>query len=184
MDCYCQRAGVGDVSYSDKQLPIGPEDHVCVIFGSRSYNTADGGIKEKANMVIDQFDQRDLEYPDVIVSGGAGGADAVAEAVALQLSVPMIVLAVNQPDDDTLFRRDLADAEWHVETVTTYQGDADDPRSGNGAYLTRNCVMAELVGRHDGSGFAIWDGESSGTAQMLDSCESHGVETAVWEFTA
>jgi hypothetical protein len=183
MVCYCERAGVSDVSYSDQQLPFGSEDDIWVIFGSRSFAATDGSTREQAERVLDEFDDRDLEYPDAIVSGGADGADAVAEAVALHLDVPMVVFTVNGPSDGTAFRRDLADAPWVVDTVTDYDGEQDDPTSGKGAYLTRNCMMAELVGQHGGYGFAIWDGDSNGTAHMIDSCHSHGVEPVIWEFS-
>jgi hypothetical protein len=184
MVCYCERAGVSDVSYSDQQLPFGSEDDIWVIFGSRSFAATGGSTREQAERVLDEFDARDLEHPDAIISGGADGADAVAEAVALHLDVPMIVFSVGEPSDGTAFRRDLADAPWVVDTVTSYDGEQTDPTSGKGAYLTRNCMMAELVGQHDGYGFAIWDGDSNGTAHMLDSCRSHGVETVTWEFSS
>lgn len=183
MSCYCERTEI-DASYTGTtDLPITPGDTVVVIFGSRAYDSVPGSLSDKADTVIDQFDERELPLPDVIVSGGAGGADAVAEAVAITLSVPMIVFAVNTPSANTDFRRtELASEPWAVETVATYDGDPDDPRSGRGAYLYRNCLMAELVGQHGGHGFAIYNGESSGTSRMLTSCDSHGVDTTVWRY--
>lgn len=183
MLCYCDRHEVSDLPTGPASLPINAEDDLWVIFGSRDFAAVDGSTSEKAERVLDQFDDRGLATPDAIISGGAGGADAVAEAVALELDVPMVVFAVGNVDENTSFRRSLADQPWVVEVVTEYEGESDDPTSGRGAYLTRNCAMAEVVAQHGGRGFAIWDGDSNGTAHMLDSCHSHGVETEVWEFS-
>lgn len=184
MSCYCERSGIRTLPSSDDSLPVAPEDDLWVIFGSRSFEAAEGSTSEQAQQVLAQFDERNLDTPDAIISGGAGGADAVAEAVALGLDIPMIVFAVGSVDQGTSFRRSLADQPWVVDVVASYDGDSDDPKSGKGAYLTRNCTMAEVVAQHGGRGFAIWDGSSNGTQHMLDSCESHGVETTVWRFTA
>jgi len=180
MSCYCHSHGV-DVSASSvsTELPIQSGDEVCVIFGSRAYASQPGSVKVRAGRVLDEFLQRGLPKPDVVVSGGADGADEVAEAVALKLGVPMVVFSVGTPSEATEFRRGMADEPWVVETVTTYGGPEDDPSSGRGAYLTRNCMMASLVGAHDGSAFAIHNGSSQGTQHMLDSCRSHGVEPTV-----
>jgi hypothetical protein len=180
MSCYCSREDV-DAS-TDYDLPIAPGDDVWAIVGSRSFDSVPGSIKEKAQRVVEQFDERSLSHPDVIISGGADGADAVAEAVAVQLGVPMIVFSVGEPSSNTQFRRQMADEAWVVETVTTYPGDDDDPRSGKGAYTLRNCMMAAVLGQHDGSAFAIWNGDSPGTRHMLDSCDSHGADTEIWRF--
>jgi hypothetical protein len=182
MSCYCERHGVNDLPTGPASLPIDPEDDLWVIFGSRDFEAVDGSTSEKAECVLEKFDDRGLATPDAIISGGAGGADAVAEAVALELGVPMVVFAVGYIDENTSFRRSLADQPWVVEVVTEYEGESDDPTSGKGAYLTRNCAMAEVVAQHDGRGFAIWDGDSSGTNAMLDSCYSHGVEADVWRY--
>lgn len=182
MSCYCHRSGISDLPGTNEIQLIDPEDDVWVIFGSRSFETVGSSLTDRAKMVIGKFNERELDTPDVIVSGGADGADAVAEAVALTLDVPMVVFAVGSVNENTSFRQSLADKPWVVEVVTSYDGESDDPVSGNGAYLTRNCAMAEVVGRHDGQGFAIWNGQSNGTQHMMDSCLSHGVETEVWKF--
>lgn len=184
MSCYCQRSGVTELPSSTATLPLSSEDDLWVIFGSRSFEAAEGSTSEKARQVLDQFDKRGLAAPDAIISGGADGADAVAEAVALELDVPMIVFAVGYVDENTSFRRSLADQPWVVEVVTSFEGESDDPMSGRGAYMTRNCAMAEVVAQHGGRGFAIWDGDSPGTRAMIDSCDSHGFESVVWEYTA
>jgi hypothetical protein len=184
MSCYCQRHGVSDLPSSTASLPIEPEDDLWVIFGSRNFESEEGSTSDKAEWVLEQFDERGLATPDAIISGGADGADAVAEAVALKLGVPMIVFAVGYVDDGTSFRRSLADQPWVVEVVTEYEGGSDDPTSGRGAYMTRNCAMAEVVAQHGGRGFAIWDGDSPGTQAMLDSCDSHGFDAVVWKYTA
>lgn len=184
MSCYCERHGVSELPTGPASLPIDPEDDLWVIFGSRNFEAVDGSTSEKAQRVLEEFDERGLATPDAIISGGAGGADAVAEAVALELDVPMIVFAVGYVDENTSFRRSLTDQPWVVEVVTEYEGESDDPMSGKGAYLTRNCAMADVVAQHDGRGFAIWDGSSSGTNAMLDSCYSHGVDPVVWRFSA
>lgn len=181
MPCYCSRVGI-DVSYEGPTLPIQQGDTLWVIFGSRAFADLGAPVDEQARWVLHEFSARELPFPDVILSGGAGGADAVAEEVALELDVPMIVFSVGAPSLETQQRELEADQPWVVETVTRYRGDSDNPRSGNGAYLTRNCMMAEVTAQHDGYGFAIYNGSSNGTEHMLDSCQSHGVDTTVWHY--
>ena len=173
MSCYCQSHDVV-VQPDDYCLPDGEP---LVIFGSRSYQHEPGTVSERGDRIVAELASRNLAEPGFIVSGGADGADAVAEAVAIKLGVPMVVFAVNSASDATCRRRDWATEPWTIVAPTSYSGPSHDPRSGRGAYLTRNCLMAAVVAQRDGAAFAIYDGESQGTAHMLDSCESHGVTT-------
>ena len=44
MTCYCERESI-DTSYGgNSELPIGPDDEVVVIFGSRAYDSVRGSI--------------------------------------------------------------------------------------------------------------------------------------------
>lgn len=180
MSCYCSSSGI-DVSF-DSQLPIESDDRLLVIFGSRSY-AQQGRAVDLADEVINEIDDRELSF-DAIISGGADGADDVAEAVGVKLGVPVIVFNVGQPATRHGLRSDLSEEPYTVETVAAFQGDSDDPRSGKGAYLYRNCLMAEVTAQHSGTGLAIWDGHSNGTRRMMDSCESHGVPFEVYRFNA
>lgn len=182
MSCYCSRQSV-DVQPANYELPVESGDSPLVIFGSRAYASQPGSVRDRAERVLGELSSRGLDEPDYIVSGGADGADAVAEAVSMLLGVPMILLSVGEPSESTIFRRETADNQWVVKTVTTYGGPDKDPRSGGGAYLTRNCLMAELVANCGGAAFAIYNGESAGTDHMLDSCRDHGVDTIeVWRY--
>jgi len=172
MSCYCQTHDVV-VQPDDYCLPGGDP---LVIFGFRAYQHEPGSVSERGDRIVAELASRGLDDPGFIVSGGAEGADAVAEAVAIKLGVPMVVFAVNSASEATYRRRDWATEPWSIVTPTSYSGPSDDPRSGRGAYLTRNCLMAAVVAQHDGAAFAIYDGESSGTQHMLDSCQSHGVD--------
>jgi hypothetical protein len=180
MSCYCSSSGI-DVSF-DGQLPISNDDSLLVIFGSRSYAQR-GRAVDLAEEVIDEIEDRELVF-DAIISGGADGADDVAEAVGVKLGVPVIVFNVGKPATRHDLRAGLNDAPYSVETVASYQGDSDDPRSGKGAYLYRNCLMAEVTAQHSGTGLAIWDGQSNGTQHMMDACESHGVSHEVYHYDA
>lgn len=180
MSCYCSSSGI-DVSF-DGQLPVASDDSLLVIFGSRSY-AQQGRAVDLADEVIDEIEDRELAF-DAIISGGAGGADDVAEVVGIKLGVPVIVFNVGQPATRHDLRADLSGAPYSVETVATFQGDSDDPRSGKGAYLYRNCLMAEVTAQHSGTGLAIWDGQSNGTRHMMDACESHGIPHEVYRYDA
>jgi predicted Rossmann fold nucleotide-binding protein DprA/Smf involved in DNA uptake len=153
---------------------------ILVIFGSRSLTQQGISLTDRCDLVADVFSEADLS-PDLIISGGADGGDAIAEALALRFSIPAVVLAVNTVDESTDFRRGLADRSWACLTVTEYGDDEPtDPTTGRGAYMTRNCLMAELTSRFDGAGLALWDGDSPGTQAMLASCQSHGVPCGIF----
>jgi len=182
MTYYCTDHSV-EVVPSDYDLPEWGDGEPLVIFGSRSVSSRPGSVREWAKWVVARLEDRDMDNPDLIISGGADGADAVAEVVAILLGVPMVVFAVGEHSEATHRRREFADSPWAIRSVTSYAGPDDNPRSGNGAYTTWNCLIAEFVARRGGSGFALWDGSSPGTRRMLDSCESHGVETVpIWRF--
>lgn len=171
MSCYCASSGL-DLSF-DSQLPLASDERLLVIFGSRSY-AQQGRAVDLADEVVDEINERGLSF-DAIISGGADGADDVAEVVGVKSGVPVIVFNVGRPASRHSIRTDLSEAPYVVETVATYSGDSNDPRSGKGAYLYRNCLMAHVTAQYDGSGLAIWDGRSNGTRHMMDACESHGV---------
>ncbi|RLM94324.1 hypothetical protein D3D01_15795 [Haloarcula sp. Atlit-7R] len=182
MSCYCSRQGV-TVQPANYELPVESNGSPLVIFGSRDYASQPGSVRDRAERVLAEVSSRGVEEPDYIISGGADGADAVAEAVSMLLGVPMVVFSVGEPSEPTIFRREQADNQWIIEAVTSYSGGRDDPRSGRGAYLTRNCLMAEVTANAGGAGFAIYNGDSSGTGHMLDSCRAHGVDTIeIWRY--
>lgn len=176
MSCYCSEHSV-EVEPAQHSLPDWADGEPLVIFGSRSLASRPGSVREWAGAVVGRLGDEGMGDPDFVISGGADGADAVAEAVAIVLGVPMLVFAVGSHSEATHRRREYADSPWAIRTVTSYSGPDGDPRSGNGAYTTRNCLMAEFVARRGGSGFALWDGSSPGTQRMFDSCEAHGVGT-------
>ncbi|KZX46224.1 hypothetical protein [Haloarcula sp. K1] len=179
MSCYCTTSGI-DVSF-DSQLPISSDDTLLVLFGSRSYTQQEQAVN-LADDIIDEIESRKIVF-DAIISGGANGADDVAEVVGVKLGVPVIVLNVGRRKHERhSIRADLSEEPYIVETVATYEGDSNDPRSGKGAYLYRNCLMAKVTAQHGGTGLAIWNGQSTGTQHMMDACESHGVPYSVYHF--
>jgi hypothetical protein len=171
-DCYCSRTGKStETGAIDADLPWGPDDTVLVVFGSRTIASLGGSLRQQAKATILQLGLQGFPRPDYILSGGAEGADAVAEAIALELECPMVVFAVGSVAERTAFRADLADQPFETRVVASY-GDGEGPRSGNGAYLWRNCLMAT----HATAGIGLWDGDSSGTQRMIHSCRHHDVD--------
>lgn len=186
MSCYCASDSI-DVSPLLPDLPwsVGQDDTVMVIFGSRSFRQF-GTVRENAEAVIAVIDESGLNRPDVVVSGGADGGDAAAEAVSLLLDVPMVVMHVNDASSRTLQRESVAAERgipWALHECTRYSGGPGP--DGKAAYLARNCAMAELVSQHDGCGFGAHVDESAGTQHMFDSLESHGVDEWVrWQLSS
>lgn len=187
-DCWCGEHSIDTESHlesilTDASLPfdLAEFDQPLVIFGSRSLvQHSELSVADRRDLVVKHLGQAELA-PDLIISGGADGGDAIAEATAIALGIPMIVFAVGSVSDGTSFRCGLADQPWAVETVTSYgDDDPDDPTTGRGAYMTRNCLMAALVARLGGHGLALWDGDSPGTDAMLDACVSHGIDHVVF----
>lgn len=173
MSCYCDSSAFDASAHlPEPPVEIGPDDNVMVIFGSREAKQLQETNRELAEMVIAGIDDSPLSRPDIIVSGGADGVDRAAEAVAMLLGVPMIVMYVGYWNDEC----DLGeyhDAPWVAEKCTQYDGGPGP--DGKAAYVARNCAMAELVSQHDGCGFGLHVNESPGTQRMFDSLESHGV---------
>jgi len=176
MDCTCTEVGCS-VNDLLPAVPwsVGSDDQMMVLFGSRSFSQFET-TKENARAVIHTIDKSGLGRPSVIVSGGADGADAAAEAVSLLLGVPMIVMHVGGPSSGTSHRQSIAQERgipWVVEECTRYSGGPGP--DGKAAYLARNCAMAELVSQYGGSGFGVHVDGSPGTSHMFDSLNAHGV---------
>ncbi len=56
---------------------------------------------------------------------------------------------------------------------------ADWKKHGKRAGILRNVLMAEYAKERAGELMAFWDGESRGTAHMIEACERIGVPTAI-----
>jgi hypothetical protein len=81
-DCYCSRTGTSTENGAiDADLPWGPDETVLVIFGSRTIASLGGSLRQQAKATILQLGCQGFPQPDYILSGGAEGADAVAEAI-------------------------------------------------------------------------------------------------------
>lgn len=177
MACYCRSEEIeaayrGEVSI-ECSAPL-------VIFGSRSY-TEGREAAALADEILDVIDHHDIDY-DCIVSGGASGADDVGEVVGVKTGTPVAVFNVGSVEPRHSLRDEMSGSPYEVDTVSRYAGPSEDPKSGNGAYLYRNCLMAEWTAQHDGRGLAIWDGDSTGTQHMMSACESHGIPYEVFLF--
>lgn len=167
--CACRQRG-RDVSSTTSEFPYS-DARVFTIVGTRSFGS---GIADERliDIVLGALAHYDVEPFDVIVSGGASGADRVAELVAGHLGVPFHGFDVSSVQSARqAFRADL-DCPVSNEIASRYAED------GSFAYLLRNCQMAAVAD----AGFAFWDGESSGTEHMIDSCEAHGVDLRVIEY--
>lgn len=166
--CYCQRTAHDAADVLDqKALPFAPSDTVLAIAGSRSFgiNTTASDLGNRVASIINEVGLS----PDAIVSGGADGVNAGAEACAIDHDLPTVVCAVDGPSTGTTFRQqELASAPFVVETVAAYDDDGPGP-AGSEAYLYRNCVLAELAD----VGLAIHDGSSWGTQHAIVSFRAH-----------
>jgi hypothetical protein len=180
MSCYCTRESVPVDPIEVSALPS--DTRFLTVFGSRSY-TRHVEPMDRVEEMVAAITDAGYEF-DAILSGGADGADNVAELAGIELDVPVVVCAVGGPDSDRHpLRAEVSDAPFVVQTVSSYSGPDDDPKSGNGAYKYRNCVMAETAAASGGFGIGFWDGDSPGTQHMLDSCETHGVPVTVERFS-
>jgi hypothetical protein len=166
--CYCQREAFDTADVIDQsELPFAPTDTVLAVAGSRSFGI-NSTASELGDRVTDAINDIGIT-PDAIVSGGADGIDAGAEACAIDHDLPMVVCAVDGPSTGTTFRqRELATAPLVVKTVATYNDDGPGP-AGSEAYLYRNCVLAELAD----IGLAIHDSTSRGTQHAIVSFRAH-----------
>jgi len=140
-----------------------------------------GSDEENAKAFLHIIDESSQPRPDAIISGGADGADAAAEALALVLGVPAVVMHVGDPSSATQSRADTAEAPWALIRAGQWSGGPGP--DGKQTYLARNCAMAELCSAIGGWAVGAHDSESSGTEHMFDSCESHGVPSLRWTFT-
>jgi hypothetical protein len=174
--CYCTEwSGAVESLIEPLSIPSWDGSAMCV-FGSREFANA-GSPRENAEQVLAWLDDSRLSRPGLIISGGAEGADAAAEALSLLLDVPAVILTVGGPSDNTSFRKEMADERgipWVVESCTEWGGEYGSAEWG--APLVRNCAMAELTARFDGCGFGVHVDNSPGTARMFTSLEDHGVE--------
>ena len=140
-----------------------------VVFGSRSYERM-GSARELGERLVSDLEEAGIQF-DAIVSGGARGADRAGEVAGVLSDTPVVVFNVNGVDDRHHWYADQSDALYQVETVSSSDGDDDLPGEGRREpYMLRNDMMAEFVADRDGSAWAIWNGESTGTRAMLTSC--------------
>ena len=140
-----------------------------VVFGSRSYERM-GSARELGERLVSDLEDAGVQF-DAIVSGGARGADRAGEVAGVLTDTPVVVFNVNGVDDRHHWYADQSDALYQVETVSSSDEDDDLPGEGRREpYMLRNDMMAEFVADRDGSAWAIWNGESTGTRAMLTSC--------------
>lgn len=165
---------------STAQLPGGisfPDSitNPLVVFGSRLYERT-GCARENGEQLVSDLEAAGIQF-DAIVSGGARGADRAGEVAGVLTDTPVVVFNVNQPDDRHYWYNDHSDALYQVETVSSSAPDDDLPGEGRREpYMLRNEMMAKFVADRNGSGWAIWDGESTGTRAMLTSCRRRGLD--------
>lgn len=117
-----------------------------LIAGTRTYNDF-----REFSAICDRVTQN---YKDVIIiSGGAKGADCLAEYYAKQKRYPFIEVK----------------AEWD--------------RYGKRAGYIRNRKMHEMLSQNKNRGVLLfWDGKSRGTAQNIDLAKEFGTDIRIWNF--
>lgn len=122
-----------------------------IIAGGRDFKNFEA-VKVEVDSILksylgDNIDKSKIE----IVSGGARGADKLAEIVAKELSIPNKVFNAN----------------WN--------------KYGKSAGLIRNKQMANYVASSDCKGILLcfWDGQSKGTENMIQTAKNIGIEVKV-----
>ena len=124
-----------------------------IVVGSRTFHNYDL-LKEECDKVIkDMMKDYDTYYVIHIVSGGAKGADALAERYAKEKDYDMIVFI----------------AEWD--------------KYGKSAGYKRNVLMHESFKDFpDRMCIAFWDGVSKGTQHSFKLCEKYGTKLKVVKY--
>lgn len=115
----------------------------CLVAGTRTFDDYDF-LKQKLNIMLQNYPKT------VIVSGGAKGADSLAERYAEEYRLPFV----------------LFPAEWD--------------RYGKAAGYIRNKKMHEYIAnmKHRGCA-AFWDGKSKGTAHNFQLAEKYGTQIRI-----
>lgn len=150
MGKYCPYTD-GDVVYLQCQecdAKICEEDwFYCLVVGSRNFNDY-----TKMRTYLDKMLSGHKDKV-VIVSGGAKGADYLAERYANERNYPLIVMK----------------AEWD--------------KWGKSAGYVRNQKMHDFIAKHPHRGcVAFWDGQSKGTAHNFPICEKMGTPLRICRF--
>ena len=124
-----------------------------IIAGSRDFNDIDK-LTESCDSIISGFATDDKEAEIVIISGGARGADKLAEKYALAKG----------------YKNEIMPADWN--------------RFGKSAGYIRNAAMAQQATRRNGIGclIAFWDGKSHGTQHMIDIAEKKKMHVSIIGF--
>lgn len=118
----------------------------CLVVGSRDFNDY-SFMKQKLDYLL-QYHKGKV----VIVSGGAKGADTLAERYAKENNYPMVVMK----------------AEWN--------------KYGNAAGFIRNRKMQEYISKADKRGVvAFWKNKSKGTAHNFELAEHFNNPIRIYE---
>lgn len=118
----------------------------CLVVGSRSFSQYEV-MKKYLNKVLANQEKV------VIVSGGAKGADELAEKYAEEKGYPLIVMR----------------ADWE--------------KYGKSAGFIRNEEMHEFIAKHEKRGcVAFWDGKSKGTAHSFELGKKYGNPVKVCKY--
>ena len=120
-----------------------------IVVGSRTFNNY-ALLKEECDKAIKDMMDYDTYYSIHIVSGGAKGADNLAERYAKENGYDLIIFH----------------ADWN-----TY---------GKSAGYKRNVLMQETISKFPfRMCIAFWDGVSKGTQHNFDLCKRYGTEIKV-----
>lgn len=118
----------------------------CLVVGSRNFNNY-SMMNAYLNKVLSAHSKI------VIISGGANGADSLAEQYANEHNYPLIVMK----------------ADWD--------------KYGKSAGYIRNQQMHDFIAKHSKRGcVAFWDGKSKGTAHNFPICEKMKTPLRIYRF--
>lgn len=124
-----------------------------IIAGSRDFTDYEK-LCSACDAIITGLTANDAQSEIVIISGGARGADKLAEQYAREKK----------------YKNNIIKAEWD--------------RYGKKAGYLRNAVMADKATARNGQGYliAFWDGKSHGTRHMIDIAEKKKMHVSIIGF--
>lgn len=124
-----------------------------VIAGSRTFNNYDT-FKSITDHMLSNYQLQDI----TIISGGAPGADSLAERYAKEHGIKTIIIKAN----------------WNRKPDGSYD---------RGAGYRRNCAMHKRLNDFEKKAcLCFWDGESKGTRHNFELCTQYETQLAVYNF--
>ena len=167
--------------------------HVTDAPGRSSPRFPENAVRDVEQQVADLFERWDLNDSDLLICGGARGADIIAAEQARRRQTTVWVLLAHRAEVFEQTSVAGADPAWidrywrMLQRCPSWALDEDphfrdEPRHDNDAYETANKWMVSIA-RRQGNGrplhlVAVWDGQpaegSGGTANMVEVVSAEG----------